>query len=162
MSFRSCIDAAFPAAVCLEGKKALRSVDSDKIRVRGQLVFAYSVDLDACTKKDNPSDNRWDYRLALTHSLSGEYVAWVEVHPASTSDISAMLLKKKWLQTWLAEHAKSLFKRMGGRLHARNCFWVASGGINIPKHHRRKFAQSGLMPRSILFLEQKNLDPLAP
>lgn len=47
-----------------------------------------SVNLDKAMEKDFPEDNRWDYALEYDG-----YTFFLEVHPASTSEIKCMIKK---------------------------------------------------------------------
>lgn len=52
---------------------------------------------------------------------------FIEVHPASTSDVKTVIEKAKWLDGWLNAKAKELKALKAGN----NLYWVASGKVNI-------------------------------
>lgn len=57
------------------------------------------------------SEPRWDYGLG--YQMKGrlaECAIWVEVHPATTSEVRAIVKKLDWLQEWLRSNAGELQK----------------------------------------------------
>lgn len=94
-----------------------------------------SVDIDQCLRAIYPNDNRWDYAVGYD-----DHVYFIEVHPASTSDVSIVLNKLSWLRQWLDARAPEL-KTLQHSFH-----WLATGGVHIlpSSPQARKLAISGL------------------
>ncbi|MCC6474675.1 MAG: hypothetical protein IT514_13125 [Burkholderiales bacterium] len=59
-----------------------------------------SIDLDACfaAVPEHRRENRWDYGIGYRTTAGEHRAVWVEVHPASTSQVRVVLAKLKWLQ----------------------------------------------------------------
>lgn len=107
-----------------EGLGALRKSDKKRIRASNPRNLRGSADLDGCLKASAPRAYRWDY--AIGYGGKEESVHYVEVHPASTSDIAIILKKHRWLQRWLKEpQARDL-----ADLPAEY-WWVASGKVKL-------------------------------
>lgn len=98
-----------------------------------------SLDIDACTTKLNPNDNRWDYAFAYN-----EKVYFIEVHTANTGEVTTVINKLNWLKTWLLEKAPEI-----NQLKAESpYYWIQSGKFNIlptSRQYRRIVAQ-GIKP----------------
>jgi len=52
---------------------------------------------------------------------------WIEVHPASTSEVTTLLNKLRWLKTWLKERAPALYKLTASQSY----YWLATRGVHI-------------------------------
>ncbi len=61
------------------------------------------MDIDSAVKDFYPEENRWDYAIGYD-----DKVCFVEVHPASTSEVETMLKKLSWLKQWLKNKAPKL------------------------------------------------------
>lgn len=85
-----------------------------------------SVNLDKAMEKDYPEDNRWDYALEYDG-----YTFFLEVHPASTSEIKCMIKKVEQVKTWLAENVPDLLKLPKKEKGARVFYWISSGKSDI-------------------------------
>lgn len=157
MTFHDLVNAQFPdeKTVSCKGKQALRNSDKNKITCKPSWEISHSVDLDAHAREQYPQENRWDYGIALVKNKE-ERVVWIEVHPASTTEISCMRKKRDWLRKWLSTKARDLYKITGNILNEYNCFWVATNGIHIPPHTRqyKQLRQEGLFPRKGLILPE--------
>ena len=75
-----------------------------------------------------------------------EQAVWVEVHSATTKEVSAVLRKLRWLRDWLNGNAEGL-KRMtyaGGK--DVRLVWIASSGVKILRNssQARRLSQSGI------------------
>lgn len=57
------------------------------------------------------------------------FAYYVEVHSAETSAVPKMGKKLRWLQNFLLAPSQKRLAALD-----RECHWVASGRINIPKH----------------------------
>lgn len=88
-----------------------------------------SIDIDRCLEDKYPHDNRWDYAIGYNDKCY-----FVEIHPASTSDISTVIAKKEWVVKWLKSQSSLLIKR------EHSFHWIATGKISIrkgsPQQHR--------------------------
>ncbi|WP_448338275.1 hypothetical protein [Chloroflexus aurantiacus] len=102
-----------------------------------------SVDLDTALRVVYPNDYRWDYGVGV-QSKQGEKAVWIEVHPASTSEVETVLCKLSWLKSWLRDRGSLELRQMT----SPNAFyWVATaGGVHISQNspQARRLAQSGL------------------
>lgn len=100
-----------------------------------------SVDIDKCTRDIYPDKSRWDYALGYD-----EKAYFIEVHPASTSDVATMIAKSKWLKEWLKEKAKDLEVLKAND----NYYWLATGKIKIlPKSRQyRMLMENKILLRS--------------
>ncbi|MEO9020999.1 MAG: hypothetical protein ABI237_14900 [Ginsengibacter sp.] len=106
-----------------------------------------SVEIDDCTTRKYPNDNRWDY----VFDYRGE-VFFVEVHSANTGEIRTVLRKFQWLIGWLSNNAPELNTLKSKSKPA--FYWVQSGGYNILKNspQERAIVQKGLKPVSRITL----------
>jgi hypothetical protein len=150
--FQQAMDRVIPGA-CKPGKQACKKSDRHKIGCSGGVSVSHSVDLDEAMKTIDSNEHRWDYGLALQHGQK-EGIVWVEIHSACTSEVECVIAKKRWLTGWLITHANDIWQAMGFRLDGRNCYWIASGRYNIPRHTRqyRLLAKEQLIPsRGIVF-----------
>ncbi len=80
------LDAQIP---CLSGLQALERRDRVRIRCRNSRVLEGSINLDASLRPVCPNVARWDYGIGLAEG--DVRIIWVEVHPAETSEVSAIL-----------------------------------------------------------------------
>lgn len=105
-----------------------------------------SINLDEALVASLPNAPRWDYGIGLQKGKLNS-IAWVEVHPASSSKVEDVLKKLDWLQTWLKQTRVQEQSPM--QFH-----WIATGSVQIDQARRRKLAAKGLkMPSSHLRLE---------
>lgn len=143
------VPAPVPAAYC-KGKQALKENHKEQVQCRDSSQFTGSIDLDACLANvpGHQQANRWDYGIGFREAQS-EVAIWIEVHPASTSQVETILQKLTWLKAWLAQEAPEL------RALTRTFHWVASGGVHIRpgSPQERRLRSSGLdFPRKMLLL----------
>jgi len=117
-----------------------------KIQVTDGSLLNGSIDIDDCTKKKYPDENRWDYALAYN-----ETIYFVEIHSANTSEVSVVLKKHEWLKNWLNQHAP-LINQLKKAKPAY--YWIGSNNFNILRSspQYRRIAQANLMPVSRLQL----------
>lgn len=85
------------------GLQALKSCDKQKISASDSYKLNGSVDIDSAVKDSYPEENRWDYAIGYDNK-----VCFVEVHPASTTEVETMLKKLSWLKQWLKNKAPKL------------------------------------------------------
>lgn len=93
---------------------------------RRRLLGSAAID-DDC-RAAYPKDPRWDYLIGYERD-SNAIAYFVEVHSAETSEVSKMEKKLRWLQDFLLQASQRKLAALD-----RECHWVASGRINIPKH----------------------------
>lgn len=112
--------------LCQRGLQALKA-NARYVRCKHTRRLAGSIDLDGSLQSHFPADARWDYGVGVLQEYD-LHIIWIEIHPAETSEVSAVLNKLMWLRGVLSKAPKPLReKRM------RFC-WVASGRVNVLKH----------------------------
>jgi hypothetical protein len=119
---------------------------SRKVSCKNPRLLEGSIDIDTCTEKKYPTDNRWDYALSYSQKIY-----FVEVHPANTSEIDAVLKKLQWLKSWLELHAPKINQLSKAQ---PAFYWIQSGGFAILKNSPqfRRIIQNNLKPTSQLLL----------
>jgi len=121
------------------GLNAIDGKYRNKIIVSNTRLLDGSVDIDSCTTRLYPNDNRWDYAFSYNNK-----VYFVEVHSANTREVSVVVKKLKWLKGWLVQHAPNINKLKA--LHPY--FWIQSKGFAIlttsPQY--KIMIQNGLKP----------------
>lgn len=122
------------------GLQALKRVDAARISIDDGSKVDGSVDIDNCTKVKYPNATRWDYCVGY-----GGETLFIEVHPASTSEVTKMKEKLSWLKSWLKSQAPELDALTK---HNPAFCWVASGKVAILKGSREHLSLSklGLLP----------------
>jgi hypothetical protein len=141
------VSSAFERAVlktqCLAGAyrnglQAVRTGDCQRITCQDGRLLTGSVDVDQALLASHANDNRWDYGIGVKNK--SEHVAWVEIHPASSSHIQEMIDKLEWLRHWLRSEAPLL------RQLTPYFVWVASGKVALTPNspQRRRVAQAGI------------------
>lgn len=124
------------------GLQAIEKGDKDAVNVKDVHKVDGSLNIDKETRNLYPKDPRWDYAVGYD-----EKVYYVEVHPASTSNISEMIKKKTWLLNWLKTKASQIDKLPSG---CPKFLWAATeAGVHISSQasYKRKLAQLGLNPK---------------
>ena len=137
--FKAAVQGTPEIASCFQpGLKALGS-HSQKIKVGDNSHVNGSVELDECVRTKYPSANRWDYIFCYRSK-----VYFVEVHTASTGEVSTVLLKLQWLKDWLAQQAPLINKLKAEKPY----YWVQTNGMHILKHapQYKQLASKGLLP----------------
>ena len=94
--------------------------------------------MEACLQEGYKGAPLWDYMIGYDSE-----VFFVEIHPASTSNVKEMIKKVQWLKEWLRESGKVFFENQTTRESYR---WVATNRVNITKSSRQAFeiARNGL------------------
>lgn len=96
-----------------------------------------SIDLDATLQKVAPHAPRWDYGIEAANGTRATCI-WVEVHPATSSDVKTVVEKLRWLQGWLTQSDAC-------RAVAHEFYWVATeAGVRIDSARQRQLAAAGL------------------
>ena len=147
MTFKEAVEAA-PHPVREKfrfGKQALNG-HRNRVNCADSRRLTGSIDLDSALKREQPHATRWDYGLGYKPPRGREQAIWVEVHSATTGEVSKVLEKLQWLKDWLngeAEDLKRLTDRAGEDIRY---VWIASGKVRIPSHmpQARRLNQSGL------------------
>lgn len=124
------------AKVCLEnnilkdyfkkGLGALKGADKGYVDVPDTSLLSGSVALDEAAKPQYPLSNRWDYAIEYDG-----YTFFLEIHPASTSEIDCIINKVKFVKEWLQGVCKD-FLSLPNKDTGRRCFyWISSGGTDL-------------------------------
>ena len=118
---------------------------SKKISATNPRLLNGSIDIDACTTAKYPNENRWDYALAYSQK-----VYFVEVHSASTSQVSVVFRKLQWLKDWLNSEAPEINKLKAQQPY----YWIMTNNNRILRgsSQARQISQAGLNPISQLNL----------
>lgn len=105
-----------------KGKQALtdpsRVVETDRSRV------VESLDLDAATRREKPSEPRWDYLLGT--SVDGPSLIGLEIHNATAKEVRGVIAKKAAALDLLKQEMVP-----GSRVKA--WYWVASGKVALTR-----------------------------
>ncbi len=123
------------------GLQSLSGADREHIGAEDTRQLRGSVNLDAALKNSHRDDPRWDY--AVGHkpiNRSGEVVYWIEIHPAGSAHVGAVLAKLAWLKHWLGRSAADL------NALPKVFLWVSSGRTSFTARapQVRRLAQAGL------------------
>jgi hypothetical protein len=121
------------------GLQALEGGHRAKIELTQTLRCEGSLNIDDTVRLHYPQANRWDYCFSY-----GGAVFFVEVHTASTSEVSTVIRKLRWLKDWLAEQAPAI-----NQLKAKTpYYWIQSNGFHIlPNSSQyRQAIQAGIKP----------------
>ena len=137
------------------GLRALTNKHRARVKP-GEVQILGSVNIEQALHQCYPNKPIWDYAIGVQKG-SKPFAIWVEVHPASTSNVSEVLSKLRWLKEWLNSQALQLLKLTPEQ---EAYHWVATNGVHIarttPKAHQ--LAQAGLtMPREVLKLNDLEL-----
>lgn len=126
-----------------EGLEAFGEYKS-KIKVPDPKKIDGSLDIDATTVSLYPDDNRWDYAICY----DGE-VFYIEVHSATTREVSKMIQKLQWIKSWLVNKAPKIHNLTTKTKQA--FYWVQSSKCDIPKHmpQYKKIVQHKICPMPI-------------
>lgn len=108
------------------GIQALKREDRSRIRLGDARRLQGSVALDDALRASLPNQPRWDYIVGATSAEeTHERAHFVEVHPASASEIGAVEAKLRWVKEWVRTQAREL-DRM-----PRVFAWIASGKVSL-------------------------------
>ena len=110
----------------LEGRHRKLVTCSDTQRLTG------SIDLDATLAQEPEyvNQSRWDYGIGYRPRMGTERAVWVEVHTATTTEVSAVIKKLEWLRAWLRAEAEQL-NRLTSDVGQDSFVWIASNGDHI-------------------------------
>lgn len=129
------------------GLQAVKNSDRNKVNVTDPRKLQGSLDIDTQVQKKYPQEPRWDYALSYDDKLY-----FFEVHPASTSEVDAVIKKLGWLKGWLKNKAPEINKLQKG---VHPYVWVQSGRYDILDSGKsgKKLAVSGIVVTNRLNLE---------
>lgn len=145
MTLKACMKSCGLEASLKVGLTALGK-DSARVKCVGRVRPTESIALDESLKKTAGQDNRWDYGVGLAGS-SQTRTAWIEIHPASSSEVGVFLKKLQWLKAWLRSHGTDACRGTA------SYHWVSTTGVYIDSKHRRRLNQAGIaMPKKTVWL----------
>lgn len=124
------------------GLQAIKGTEKTKFQADDTRLFTGSIDIDTATKQKYPEESRWDYAI----EYNGE-TFFVEVHPASTSEIDTVLAKLSWLKQWLKNEAPGINSL---KAKSKPCYqWILTNSFNILKTSKqyKRLAQNGILPK---------------
>ena len=117
------------------GIQALKKVDRSAVDEPLRTQFRDSLDLDTALATEYPNAPRWDYLLG--HCSSG--IVALEIHPATASEVGAVIAKKEAAVSQLRDHLKP-----GHRVD--RWYWAASGRAALgPGRSRFQLAMAGIV-----------------
>lgn len=126
------------------GLGGLRKSDRSRVKVPYSSLLTCSIDLDASLKHGYPQANRWDYAIEYDRRTY-----FLEVHPASTSEINSMIQKVEFLERWAGSHLPKLLEPQPG-VSVRCYYWIASGSTDLrisqTSPQARKLAMKHIKP----------------
>ena len=137
------------------GLRALTDEHRERVEP-GEVKILGSVNIEETLHRRYPNEPHWDYAIGVQKG-NMPYAVWLEVHPASTSNVSEVLSKLRWLKEWLSSQATQLHALTPPQ---RAYHWIATNGVHVVPNspQARQLAQAGLtMPRRILNLDALNL-----
>ena len=160
MSFEKAVQAEPPPVKCAyhPGTQALANRHRRLVTCEDPRRLTGSIDLDSALKKQpgHASAARWDYGLGYRPPAGKrEQAIWIEVHSATTGEVSAVLKKLQWLKDWLNDGAGRLRQMTDLAAPDIRFVWIASAGVNIPQHspQARRLSTSAIQrPRRRLSL----------
>jgi hypothetical protein len=148
MRFKNAVKATKDIKDCFD--KGLRALGANSVRVRTENTRSLngSINLDSCVSRKYPAESRWDYIIGYKDAAY-----FVEVHPASTSNVDEMIAKLNWLKAWLKREGTEINTIRATNMPFR---WVASKRVGIAKDSPQalRLAKSGLsFPQKITVLK---------
>ena len=136
MSFREAVeDAPSPVnGAYREGIQALENRHRRHVTCGDSRRLTGSIDLDKALVRepDHANAPRWDYGVGYRPRNGPEQAVWVEVHSATTKEVSAVLQKLQWLRDWLNGDAEQLMRMTNATAEDCRYVWIASAGVRIP------------------------------
>jgi hypothetical protein len=125
----------FPVAV-RPGIGALRRKDIQVIRQSDRANVGDSLDLDAATRVEHPTENRWDYLLSVVPSSR---LVGLEPHSAEDSEVAVVVRKKRNAVDILRDHLRP-------NVRIDEWIWAATGSVRFSRMERatRSLNQYGI------------------
>ena len=150
MKFRTAVEDTPPpvSGAFREGKKALEKRHRPHVTCGDPHRLTGSIDLDKALAQEPGYANapRWDYGIGYLPEDGPEQAVWVEVHTATTREVSAVIRKQEWLRDWLNGNAERLRDMTNSTTADLRYVWIASAGVRIPKNspQARRLNASGI------------------
>lgn len=108
------------------GLGALKKAEKIYVKVPDTKLIGGSVALDDAAKEFYPQSNRWDYAIEYEGNTF-----FIEIHPASTSEIDCVIEKVKFVKEWLRNNCPDILELPYKEVGARCFYWVSSGGTDL-------------------------------
>lgn len=144
MGFREAVNATeeLSGAYC-PGIHALPEADRNRLECAQTRRLTGSVNLENNLRNQYPDDPIWDYGVGWQTGGRNDCAIWIEVNPASSGHIGAVIKKIKWLKGWLQTSAPALSSITRG---TDGCVWIASGRVLLQRSSRqaRELAAAGV------------------
>ena len=141
MTFKDAVAGAAPPANTgyRRGIQALEGRHRELVHCADSRQLTGSINLDKVLEREPGYANapRWDYGLGYKPKNASEQAVWVEVHPAATKEVSAVLKKLAWLKDWLNGNAQQLNRMTYAGNRDNRFVWIATSSIKIPPHSRQ-------------------------
>ncbi len=138
MTFREAVEDAPPPVngAYRRGKQALENRHRRHVTCEDPQRLTGSIDLDSALAREPGHANkpRWDYGLGYRPVNGPEQAVWVEVHSATTKEVSAVLRKLQWLRDWLNGNAEELRRMTDAAGEDVRFVWIESSGVHIPRN----------------------------
>lgn len=138
MAFKTDVENHQEVSMCYKpGLQALGAYSS-KVKPSKSEKTEGSVFLERCLQRNYRDAPLWDYMIGYDSE-----VYFVEIHPASTSNVKEMIKKVQWLKKWLKENGHNFLKK---QTPYRPYRWVATSRVAIAKNSRqaKDIARNGL------------------
>lgn len=131
-----------------KGLQAVKGEYRSKIIYSKPRSLTGSLDIDFATKDRYPRENRWDYAVEY-----GKKTFFVEVHPASTTEVTTVIAKLVWLRHWLKNQAP-MISAIKSPVSPYN--WVFTTDCHILRSSKqwKLLSQIGLLPVKQLDLDR--------
>lgn len=150
MTFRQAVEDAPPpvSGAFREGIQALERSHRRHVTCGDPRRLTGSIDLDKALEREPgyAEASRWDYGVGYRPRNGDEQAVWVEVHSATTREVSVVLRKLQWLRDWLNGNAEQLVRMTNATAEDRRFVWIASAGVRIPGNspQARRLNASGI------------------
>lgn len=136
MKFREAVEDASPPVndAYRAGIQAMENRHRPLVECGDSRRLAGSINLDKALAQEPGHANapRWDYGIGYSPERGPERAVWVEVHPATTKEVSAVIRKLQWLRGWLNDDAERLRHMTNVTDPGLRFVWIASAGVRIP------------------------------
>lgn len=123
------------------GLGAVHGNERQKIVVPDTRSILGSLDIDASTLTKYPQENRWDYVIEYNQE-----VFFIEIHPASTSDVPTVLAKLDWLKWWLKNKAPKISTLKSKDKQPYHWVYTNKNAILPGSKYAKQLAQNKLFP----------------
>lgn len=137
MSFREKIESVASISACYRiGLSGLKGEHRSKLKTNKTRNWSGSVNLDECYFQ---ARSRASFDYLIGHSDKGYFI---EVHPASTSEIETLIIKKQSIDLWLNTQAGSIKEILG----SQPFIWLSTNRVTIlpGSSQAKRLANSGI------------------